>query len=53
MSPYAHICMNLHGIGALPPVFARFAAIRLSCPPAEVTWTLTRILDWTGVMTSR
>ena len=29
--------MNPHGIGALPTVFARFAAIRLSCPPPEVT----------------
>jgi len=53
MSVYVYICMNLHGINALPTVFARFAGIRLSCPQPEVTWTLVRILDWAGVRVSR
>jgi hypothetical protein len=53
MSVYVIIYMNLHGIDALPTAFARFAAIRLSCPQPEVTWTLVRILDRAGVMASR
>ncbi len=53
MSVHVYIYMNLHGIDALPTVFARFAAIRLSGPQPEVTWTLMRILDRAGVMASR
>jgi hypothetical protein len=53
MSVCVYICLHLHGIDALPTVFARFAAIRLSGPQPEVRWTLTRILDRAGVMASR
>ena len=53
MSVHVYIYMHLHGIDALPTVFARFAAIRLSGPQPEVTWTLMRILDRAGVMASR
>jgi hypothetical protein len=41
------------GLTPCQAVFARFAAVRLSCPQPEVTWTLVRILDWAGVRASR
>jgi hypothetical protein len=53
MSVYVYIYMNLHGIDAMTTDFARFAAIRRSCPQPEVTWTVVKILDWAGVMASR
>jgi hypothetical protein len=53
MSVCVYVCRHLHGIDALQAVFARFAAVRLSCPQPEVTWTFVRILDRAGVKASR
>jgi hypothetical protein len=33
------------GLTPCQAVIARFAAVRLSCPQPEVTWTFVRILD--------
>ena len=41
------------GLTPCQAVFARFAAVRLSCPQPEVIWTFVRILDWAGVRASR
>jgi hypothetical protein len=53
MPVYVCLCRHLHGIYALQAEFARFAAVRLSCPQPEVTWTFVRILDRAGVRASR
>jgi hypothetical protein len=41
------------GLTPYKAVFVRFAAVRLSCPQPEVTWTFVRILDRAGVRASR
>jgi hypothetical protein len=53
MPVHVYICMNIRGLTPYPPCLQRFAAIRLSGPQPEVTWTIVSIQDRAEVRASR